>query len=226
MAAAALRVAVAGASGLVGRALLGQLTADANIGSVLALVRNTSVLSGLPAVVTARQVNYQTLGRSDALPPLDWAFCCLGTTIQVAGSQAAFRTVDFDAVLAFASAARAAGASRFALVSAMGADARSSVFYNRVKGEVEDALAAQAWPHLVIARPSLLLGERSTLGQPGRPMEQLAQRLLPSLGWLLPRSVRPIRGDAVAAALLRATAASSGGLTRLDSGALQALADG
>src|SRR5581483_6669242 len=75
------------------------------------------------------------------LPPVDEVYLALGTTIKVAGSQAAFRAVDYDANLAVARAALAAGARRCGLVSAMGADAKSKVFYNRVKGELEEALA-------------------------------------------------------------------------------------
>src|SRR6266481_703419 len=74
------------------------------------------------------------------LPPADEAYLALGTTIKVAGSQAAFRAVDFDANLAVARAAKAAGARRIGLVSAMGADAHSRIFYSRVKGELEEAL--------------------------------------------------------------------------------------
>ncbi len=217
----ALRVCVAGATGLVWRALLAELSADVRVASVTALVRPSSAPRGLPGNTTVLPVDYSRLGSSQALPPVDWAFCALGTTIAVAGSQAAFRAVDVDVVLAFASAARSAGASRLGLVSAMGADVRSTVFYNRVKGEVEQALAAQGWPHLVIARPSLLLGGRGALGQPQRRGEQLAQALMPAFGWLMPRHLRPIAADAVAAGLISAVAASAGGTTTLLSGDLQ-----
>lgn len=220
------RVLVAGATGLIGRALLNRLAADPQVGPVTALVRRTSPRQAWPTGCQALVVDYAALGTAAApgLPAADWAFCCLGTTIKVAGSQEAFRAVDFDAVLAFARAARAAGATRLGLVSAMGASVRSAVFYNRVKGEVERALSAQGWPHLVIARPSLLLGERGTLGQPTRPGEQLAQRLMPALGWLMPRSLRPITDQAVAAALLAGVAQAQPGTTVLESGALAALA--
>ena len=136
----AVRVTVAGATGLVGRALLTRLSGSPQVGPVTALVRQAGALGIPPARVQPRVVDYRTLGTGAALPATDWAFCALGTTIKVAGSQAAFRAVDVDAVLAFAQAARAAGATRFGLVSAMGADARSGVFYNRCKGEVEQAL--------------------------------------------------------------------------------------
>lgn len=220
------RVLVAGATGLVGRALVARLSSMGSGARTTALLRQAHQRQALPSGIDHQVVDFQRLGQAGVpgLPDADWAFCCLGTTIAQAGSQAAFRAVDFDAVLAFARAALAAGATRFGLVSALGADARSSVFYNRVKGEAEQALAALGWPQLVIARPSLLLGDRQSLGQRGRPMEQLAQRLMPGLGWLVPPSLRPICADAVAAALLAAVVRDAPGTTRLASGALQALA--
>ncbi len=221
-----LRVAVAGATGLIGRALLDLLRADPAIGSVQALVRpNRKTAAALPAGVQPLPVDYARLGAPDgaALPPLDRALCALGTTIAVAGSQAAFRAVDVDAVVAFARAARQAGAKRFAVVSALGADPRSAVFYNRCKGEMEAALREIGFDRLVIARPSLLLGDREALGQPGRTGETLARRLAPALSWLLPKRVRPIEAATVARALLQAIAVDEPGIVVLESGALQRL---
>jgi uncharacterized protein YbjT (DUF2867 family) len=219
---------VAGATGLVGRALLARLVDDPRVGTVTALLRSAKPAQALPTRCKSVVVDFATLGQPGAapLPPVDWAFCCLGTTIKVAGSQAAFRAVDFDAVLAFARAALAAGANRLAVVSALGADGDSSVFYNRVKGEMEQALRELGLSHLVIARPSLLLGERSALGQPSRPTERLAQLMMPAVGWMIPRKLRPISADTVAAALLAALALADPGVTVLESDALQSLARG
>ncbi|NOJ99643.1 nucleoside-diphosphate sugar epimerase, partial [Corallococcus coralloides] len=94
------------------------------------------------------------------LPHADEAYLALGTTIKVAGSKAAFRAVDFDANLAVAQAAIRAGVSRTGLVSAGAANAKSSMFYTRIKGELEDALRALPLTSLVLARPSLLLDYR------------------------------------------------------------------
>jgi uncharacterized protein YbjT (DUF2867 family) len=220
-----LRVAVAGATGLIGRALLTQLCADPTIAAVHALVRAGGRPVALPARVSALVVDYAALGqaRSPALPPLDWAICALGTTIAVAGSPAAFRAVDVDAVIAFARAAKAAGATRFAVVSALGANARSAVFYNRCKGEMEAALREIGFARLVIARPSLLLGDREALGQPSRGGERLAQRLTPAIGWLVPRRLRPIAADAVARAMLGSIGNAEPGVAVLESDQLQAL---
>jgi uncharacterized protein YbjT (DUF2867 family) len=161
-----------------------------------------------------------------ALPPLpaaEQAFCCLGTTIKIAGSQEAFRAVDFDAVLSFARAAQRAGVKRFGVVSALGADARSRNFYSRVKGEAEAALQALGFASLVIARPSLLLGDRNALGQPLRSGERLAMIATGPVAGLIPKAWRPIAAERVARALRLALAQAEPGLTVLQSGAMQDL---
>ena len=224
------RVAVAGATGLIGRALLQALRADPGVGKVYAVLRSGSSSGNLPAGVKALKLDYAALSAgspsksaSDTLPPLEWAFCALGTTIKQAGSEAAFRAVDVDAVLAFARAAKAAGARRFGVVSALGANAKSKVFYNRCKGEMEAVLADIGFEQLIIARPSLLLGDRNALGQPKRIGEVLAQHLTPFVAWAVPRKLRPIQADTVARAMLRATAERRPGARVIESDELQRL---
>ena len=161
-----------------------------------------------------------------ALPPLpraEWAICCLGTTIAVAGSEAAFRAVDFDAVLAFARTAVAAGVTHFAVVSALGANAASPNFYSRTKGEMEAALRTVGFRHLVIARPSLLAGDRASLAQPARLGEVIALALTRPLARLIPKRWRPIEATTMARALVRALADAKPGVTVLESAALQDL---
>jgi uncharacterized protein YbjT (DUF2867 family) len=133
---------IAGASGLVGRFLLNDLLSRDRYERVIALVRSDLGLSS-PKLSTAR-VDFAALDSTapgDACAGAD-LFCTLGTTIKKAGSQDAFRRVDHDAVLAFARWGLAHGARRFFVVTALGADAASSVFYNRVKGEVERDIAS------------------------------------------------------------------------------------
>ena len=138
----------------------------------------------------------------------------------IAGSQARFRAVDFDANLAAARMAQAAGARRAALVSAMGANAGSGVFYSRVKGELEDALAALGFDALVIARPSMLRGDRAALGQPVRAGELRWARLDALLRPLIPANYRAIDAADVAAALRRQLPTAQGRVV-LPSGAMQ-----
>jgi uncharacterized protein YbjT (DUF2867 family) len=193
---------VAGGTGLVGREVIEALLADNSVGAVHVLVRAHNAEFAKRSGLTQHVVDYtQPLAN---LPPADDAFCCLGTTIKTAGSQAAFRAVDFDAALAFARAARTCGASRLGVVSALGADASSSVFYNRVKGELEQAVKTLGFECVLLARPSLLLGDRAALGQTVRTGERIGAALNVPLGWLLPDSVRPIAARTVALGLMRA----------------------
>ncbi len=208
-------VIVAGASGLVGRAILQGLLDDPDVATVHSLGRRPAAFQH--PKLTSHVVDFTRL---PALPRADEVYLALGTTIKVAGSQAAFRAVDYDANLAVATAALAAGVKRTGLVSAMGADPHSKVFYNRVKGELESALGQMPFEALVIARPSLLIGDRVELGQAARPGEQLGNVLNRTLGFLIPHNYKPIRASAVATALL-STLPCATGRTVLLSGAMQ-----
>ena len=208
---------LAGATGLVGRALLARLLR--RHASVDVLVRRAAPELGSDPRVRLHVVDFARL--PTPFPAVDDVFIALGTTIAVAGSQAAFRAVDFDAVVDTAKASRAAGATRLAIVSALGADARSRVFYNQVKGEMEQAVAALGFDSVAIARPSLLFGDRAALGQPVRSGEVWAARLTRPFGWLVPRAVRPIAAGDVAAALVRTTGQGAPGLHFLSSAAMQ-----
>jgi uncharacterized protein YbjT (DUF2867 family) len=92
---------------------------------------------------------------------IDDVFCCLGTTMKKAGSKEKFRLVDFHYPVNLANYCLNNGAKQFLLVSSMGADANSGIFYNKVKGEVENAVSKLGYPRLDIFRPSLLLGDRN-----------------------------------------------------------------
>jgi uncharacterized protein YbjT (DUF2867 family) len=198
-------VALAGATGLVGRSILEGLFADPSVQSVHVMGRRNPRVAH--ARITAHIVDFAAL---PALPPVDEVYLALGTTIKVAGSQAAFRAVDFDANLAVARAALAAGARRCGLVSAMGANAKSGVLYNRVKGELEEALAGLPFEGLVIARPSLLTGDRASLDQPERPLEKVSAIFMKVLGPLIPANYRAIAAAQVARTLLARTPSAEG----------------
>jgi uncharacterized protein YbjT (DUF2867 family) len=208
-------VALAGATGLVGQAILEGLLADASVAAVHALGRRE------PGVTHHKLTSHIVdFGALPPLPPLDEVYLALGTTIKAAGSQEAFRAVDFDANLAVARATLAAGSRRAGLVSAMGADAKSRVFYNRVKGEIEEALAQLPFDGLVIARPSLLTGDREALGQPARPAERAVTAVSRILGSLVPANYRPVAAADVARALLARVPESRGRVVLL-SGKMQ-----
>ena len=211
---------LAGATGLVGRALLSMLLAEKRYRCVHVLLRRAAQEIKADAKLEIHQVAFARL--PTAFPTVDDVFIALGTTIKVAGSEAAFRQVDFEFVVNTARAARAAGATRLAVVSALGADATSRIFYNRVKGEMQNAIGELGYESAVIAQPSMLLGDRAALGQPARSGEVWAARVLAPLGWMVPKAVRPIRARTVSSALPAAILDAKPGVRLLKSGAMQA----
>lgn len=211
---------IAGASGLVGSNLMSLLLDDSEFGAVISLGRKPLELAS-PKLVQ-RTVDFRALDATGLAAP-EVAFCALGTTISKAGSQQAFRAVDHDAVLEFAKAALSAGARCFAVVSSLGADPRSRIFYNRVKGETEADLRALGFASLIIAQPSLLLGDRA---EP-RPAERALIVVSRWLGFALkPFAARPIEARVVARALLATVHDSELGPRVLPSGELQRLGGG
>ncbi|MBO6635951.1 NAD(P)H-binding protein [Parvibaculum sp.] len=196
---------VAGATGLVGGHLVRQLIADASCRKLVTLTRRP------PEGVASPKLNgvIADFGKFDVSltgVAADDAYCALGTTIKTAGSQAAFYTVDHDYIVAFANAAKAAGAKRFMLVSAIGADATSSIFYSRVKGETERDVEALGFEALHIFRPGLLLGERAER----RTLEGIGMGLAPYLNPLMLGPARVYRSipAATVAGAMRGAAAS------------------
>jgi uncharacterized protein YbjT (DUF2867 family) len=201
-------ILIAGATGLVGADLLRAALDDVSISQVHALSRRELNLQH-PKL----QVHVVDFANLAELQKVDEAYLALGTTIKVAGSQDAFRAVDLHANLCVANAARKAGCQRVGLVSAVGADNRSSVFYNRVKGQLENALKQLPLQALLIAQPSLLLGNRRTLRQPPRTGERLLMPIAICLAPLLPAKYRPVSSQVVARSLLKTLPVAHGHLT-------------
>jgi len=199
---------VAGATGLVGGHLARHLTDGDTYAKVTTVTRRP--LSGLASPkLNGVLADFDKLDVSLTGIAADDAYCALGTTIKKAGSQAAFRTVDHDYIIAFARAAKAAGAKRFMLVSSMGADASSSIFYSRVKGETEQAVASVGFETLHIFRPGLILGERTER----RTLEGIGMGIAPFLNPLMLGPARPYRSipaDIIARAM---RGAAQSGLT-------------
>lgn len=205
------RILLAGATGLTGEHLLDRLLNEPTVSRVLAPTRRP---------LAAHPHLENPLGNlAELLPQLqghvDIAYCCLGTTLKQAGSQAAFRAVDHDLVVAYAQRARALGARHLLVISAIGADHASSTFYNRVKGETEQSLIAQDWPQLTLARPSILLGARSE--------PRLAEQLAGPLSKLIPGKYHGIEACQLARALWRLALEEAQGVRVVESDELRRL---
>lgn len=219
------RALIAGASGLVGGEVLRRLLAGPDHAVVHALVRRPLPAAALPAgsagpALVQHEVDFAALARWRGFPDVDDVYVCLGTTIRAAGSQAAFRRVDFDAVVSVARVARRHGAERLAVVSALGADPASRVFYNRVKGEAEAELARLDYRSVVVLRPSLLDGPRAE----SRPAERAALALSRPFARLIPARLRPVPAGAVARCMVEALRDASPGLRIIESDRIQAFA--
>ena len=190
---------VIGATGLVGRECVRQLAGLGpahGVARTVAVVRRVPPAGTFPPSVDVVALDFALLGPTAAGLGATHVVCALGTTMKQAGSREAFRTVDHDFVLAVARGALAGGARHFVLVSALGADPGSRIFYNRVKGEAEQALLALGYRGVTILRPSLLLGPREEF----RLGEAIAKRF----AWLTPGPYKPVQARDVAAAAVRA----------------------
>ncbi|MDV2886997.1 oxidoreductase [Alkalihalophilus pseudofirmus] len=151
------RALILGATGLVGKQVVNQLSQSKEYKEVHLLVRRSVDKSNPKQIV--HTVNFDTL-EDDDIPAVDDVFICIGTTIKKAKTKEAFKKVDYEYPIKVARIAREKGASRLLVISAIGADSESRVFYSRVKGEMEEAVKKVGYPHVDIFRPSLLLGNR------------------------------------------------------------------
>lgn len=175
---------LAGASGLTGSKLLELLIADERISHVVSVGRRSSGVKSLKLSEIIISDLTELLSVADSLKG-DIYYCCLGSTIKAAGSQEAFRAVDYQGVVDFAKVAERNLGRAFVLVSAAGANSKSLIFYNRVKGETENALREMKLGRLVIARPGLLIGDRKE----HRAAEALAIAVTRGLRKILPKGL-------------------------------------
>ena len=213
------RLLLAGATGLVGAAALKLSLADDRVTQVAAPTRRA--LSPHPKllnpIVDSTSIPYDARWWA-----ADGAICALGTTRAKSRSAAAYRAIDYDYALAIATQVRKGGATRFALTSSMGADARSWFLYTQTKGELEDAIGGLGFPSLTILRPGFLGGER----EENRPVERLLGPLLNIAGPILPASARTSPAATVAALLVEGALRSGPGRHVIGSAAIALVAEG
>jgi len=170
---------VLGATGLVGQKLVEKLTIDERYESILII--NRREVNYTHPKIQEKVIDFDKINESIKQVNATDLFCCVGTTIKTAGSQEAFRKVDFDIPVNFGKIAKRSEIQNFVIISSIGANSKSSTFYSKVKGEVEDQLSALRIPHLTILRPSLLLGNRDEK----RLGEGIAQVLFSCFGFLM-----------------------------------------
>ena len=211
MTARARTVLLLGATGLVGRELLTQLLADETISRVRVIARRSTGVRH--ARLDERLFPLESMREHEPLLIADQIFCAVGTTIKQAGSQERFRHIDHDLVLLAARIGRSQGAQHFLLVSSHGANASSRTFYLRVKGELERDLLALGYPRVTIARPSFLLGDRKEF--------RFGEKIVASMKWAFPPSMKPVHATDVARALVQAAREDRPGVNVIESRAMR-----
>jgi len=187
---------IIGGTGLIGKQLTQLLLADKRYSKIVLLLRRQLDMVHDKLI----QVVFDFDNPDSSLVVADEIYCCLGTTIKVAGSKAAFYKVDHDYVINTAKAGFLNGVKKFALVSSMGANKGSTIFYNKTKGETEEDARSIGFESLYIFRPSLLLGNRTQF----RLGESIGKFLMVPLSFLIPKKYKPIQASQVARAMVTA----------------------
>ncbi|GLU51987.1 oxidoreductase [Dyadobacter frigoris] len=165
---------VIGATGLVGKQVLNYLLASPIYNQIKILTRRATGLKH----EKLNEIFFDFDKPDASLVKADDIFCCLGTTIKKAGSEEAFKKVDFQYPLQIGRLGKLNGSSKYLIVSSMGADSKSFIFYNRVKGEIEKELTDLHYDTLHILRPSLLLGDRGGEARFGEKIGEVLAKIL------------------------------------------------
>lgn len=187
---------IAGATGLIGGQLLELLLADSYYDKVIAPTRKP--LSVEHPKLSNPVISFDKLSEYAAELKADDVFCCLGTTIKQAKSKEVFRKVDLEYPVAIAKVSKENGAEQFLLVSALGADKNSGIFYNKVKGETEEEIKNVGFKSIHILQPSLLIGPRKEY----RSGEEAAKIFYKYFGFLVPAKYKSIESIKVARAMV------------------------
>ena len=203
-----MKALIVGATGLIGKQVLELLNNDPEIEKVVSLNRNKEAVGGK---INHQKIDFDHLKEVELKEEYDLAFCCLGTTIKIAKTKENFKKVDYQYVVDFAELAKENGVKSYSVISAMGANAKSGIFYNKVKGEMEEALQKVGIKGLLILRPSLLLGDRKE-SRFGEKVGEVVMFLLKPFfigSW---RNYAAVKSEYVAKTMVHATKAQPFGL--------------
>ncbi|EMY62162.1 Rossmann-fold NAD(P)-binding domain-containing protein [Leptospira terpstrae] len=197
-----MKILLLGGTGLIGKQVLLSLVFYPQIKKVIVWARNSPSTSNPNVPIEVVQVKWEDFqsGKVSVPDGIDAVFCCLGTTINKAGSQEKFKEIDYEYPLLAAKQAKEKKIPGFYIITAMGSDPNSSIFYNRVKGEIELELRQLQFPFLGIFRPSLLIGEREEV-RVGEKVGEFLGNLIP-FGLLGLKKFKPIPGEYVAKSMI------------------------
>lgn len=189
-------VLVIGATGLVGRQCISLLATDPSCSRIVALTRRRENDFPVSSKLQVEVVDFDNLDEHASVFAVDQIICTLGTTMRKTPDQDVYRRIDYGYPLEAAKLGLAHGATHYLVVTALGASSRSRIFYNRLKGELEDALSLLNYRSLTIARPSVLIGDRA---EPRR-----SEKIAWKLSFITPRKYKPVPSANVARALVNA----------------------
>ena len=209
-----------GATGLVGSECLKRLATDDYYSRIIVLTRRALTDAAGGPKVESRAIDFDRISDCRGLLKASHVFCTLGSTLRKAGSKEQFRRIGFKYVHDIAATCAAQGTEHFLVVSAMGANARSRIFYSRVKGEMEEALQRLSIKGLSVFRPSLILGDRKEY----RLKEEISKSLSSAFAFAVPGKYKPVEAAAIAKAMLTAAHAGPVGFRIYESDEIQRMA--
>ncbi|MCZ8344707.1 MAG: NAD(P)H-binding protein [Leptospira sp.] len=198
-----MKILLLGGTGLIGKQVLLSLVFYPQVKKTILWARVEKTDSNPNVPIELVHVSFESFkaGKVQVPDGLDAVICCLGTTIKVAGSEEKFREIDYEYPLLVAKQAKAKKVKTFLIVTAMGSDPNSSLFYNRVKGEIERDLSSLEFPYLGIFRPSLLLGDRKEI-RVGEKIGEIISAIIP-FGLLGLNRFKPILAEFVARSMVK-----------------------
>lgn len=216
------KVLLVGATGLIGGQCLKFIKQGNLYGHVHTITRSALPKNLADPDIIEHVVDFDGTDPFSSMPQVDHVIIAFGTTIKKAGSKDRFYEVDFKYPYEIAKKAFEKGADHILMVSSIGADAGSMFFYNRVKGELEDAIIAIGYNKVSIFRPSLLLGDRNE----SRFGEEFGQFLSKSFMFAIPGQYKPVEAKAVAAAMLTCAEENKSGIHILESSEIRKMNKG